>query len=90
MSLTRRKRTALFVGAAALAAVYLAGYAFARGNHWLVHRSGFSQGRTVTNYIATGDLGPGLHPAAEISYVVFAPLRWVEALYWHIHPKGGA
>lgn len=90
MPLSRRSKIALCI--AALFAVYVGGYLFVRSQHWLVHRSGFAYGNTDNHSIAIGDLGWGFNPeyrVAQVSYLVFAPLRWGETAFWYIrHPTG--
>lgn len=88
----RFRRCLVLLPLAAFAALYAGVYIFARSQHWLVHRSACIAGKTDTHTIAVGDLGLGFNPAyrvANVSYVVFTPLRWAETAFWYgLHPAG--
>jgi hypothetical protein len=90
LPLTRRRK---FVFALlAFLVLYIGGYLCVRSQHWLVHRSGSAYGNTDNHSVTVGDLGLGWNPAhrvAQVSYVLFAPLRWAETAYWYLrHPAG--
>ncbi|MGL6159483.1 hypothetical protein [Microbulbifer sp.] len=80
-----------------LALVYTSGYYGVRSNGILVHHSAYfingvgvvsTASHTVVKSDFVGSLQPKSAKVAAIANVVFAPLRWIEAGYWHYaYPK---
>ncbi|MBI2929955.1 MAG: hypothetical protein HYY24_30220 [Verrucomicrobia bacterium] len=79
-----------------LVALYCLGYYWARSHHALIHRVSFATGGGTKRYfhrVSMGDFGPGSLQSSSTqfivvaSYGVFTPLRWLEALAWHLIPR---
>lgn len=71
-----------------LLTLYGGGYVYVRTTHLLIHRSGFSLGKTDNHEIAAGDLGRGFNLSYP-SYAIFTPARWAETCCWYVaYPPG--
>jgi hypothetical protein len=80
----------------ALVVLYCVGYAWARSERILIHRSSFATdggSRRYFHRVEAGDFGPGLLQGAETPfiirgcYVLFTPLRWLESVVWSFIPQ---
>jgi hypothetical protein len=89
-----KKRSRVLLGI--LGFVYGGGYLWARSNHALVHRVSFVSDAGKMDFfhrVTAGDFGPGILQSrgtqivVTTSYYVFTPLRWFEAVVWHVVPK---
>jgi hypothetical protein len=87
LHLTRQQWLVLII----LVFSYGAGYAWARSQRILIHRTSFATEGASTHYfhsVSTGDFGPGLLQGSVTPLVVsgcysaFTPLRWLESLAW--------
>ena len=80
----------LCAGASLLLAAYVAGYVWCRQGHYLIHRVAW-MGEERFHTITTGDPGnfAGWWYTAthSVPYVVFSPLRWLEAGWWEFREE---